>query len=189
MDCTLGAGDAASFVGFPWTSSPRRAGDDHWTVVARYGSKTAPSPRATADRRPPWLAQYPASVPAALRPRHANLLEALADQVRRRPEEPALRYFGRTLSWAELDAHARALAAGLAARGVAAGDRVALLLQNVPQFAIATFATWRLGAVVLPLNPMLRAPEVRYHLEDSGARALVALDSLYRDAGAAGAQG
>jgi long-chain acyl-CoA synthetase len=137
----------------------------------------------------PWLAQYPSWVPATLVPSHRTLLEALDAQVRERPGAPAVRYFGRDLTWAELDREARALASALSERGVRPGDRVALLLQNVPQFAIAVLATWRLGGVVLPLNPMLRALEVRYHLEDSGAVALIALDSLYREAGEAGASG
>lgn len=137
----------------------------------------------------PWLARYPSWVPAELSPAHATLVEALEAQVRSRPDAPALWYFGRVLTWAELDREASALAAGLREGGVGAGDRVALLLQNVPQFAIAALATWRLGGVVVPLNPMLRALEVRYHLEDSGAAALVALDSLYREAGEEGARG
>jgi long-chain acyl-CoA synthetase len=131
----------------------------------------------------PWLGQYPPWVPAALSPPYRTLLEALDAQVRTRPGAPAITYFGRALTWADLDREARALAAALRERGVGAGDRVALLLQNVPQFAIGVLATWRLGGVVLPLNPMLRALEVRYHLEDSGAVALIALDSLYREAG------
>ena len=137
----------------------------------------------------PWLGQYPPGIPATLTPPHRTLLQALDAQVRARPAAPALRYFGRVLTWAELDHAATALAAALRERGVGTGDRVALLLQNVPQFPIAALATWRLGGVVLPLNPMLRALEVRYHLEDSGAAALVALDSLHREAGDEGARG
>jgi long-chain acyl-CoA synthetase len=128
-------------------------------------------------------------VPPALSPPYRTLLDALDEQVRIRPDAPALRYFGRALTWTELDRDARGLAAALRTRGVGAGDRVALLLQNVPQFAIGTLATWRLGGVVLPLNPMLRALEVRYHLQDSGAAALIALDALYREAGEEGARG
>ncbi len=137
----------------------------------------------------PWLEQYPPWVPATLSPPYPTLVGALDALVRTRPGAPAVRYFDRALTWTELDREARALAEALRARGVGAGDRVALLLQNVPQFAIGALATWRLGGVVLPLNPMLRALEVRYHLEDSGAVVLIALDSLYREAGAEGARG
>ncbi len=137
----------------------------------------------------PWLAQYPPGVPPTLTPPHATLLDALDAQVRSRPDAPALRYFGRVLTWSELDREVTALAAALVERGVSAGDRVALLLQSVPQFPVAVLATWRLGGAVLPLNPMLHALEVRYHLQDSGAVALVALDSLYREAGEEGARG
>jgi long-chain acyl-CoA synthetase len=72
-------------------------------------------------------------------------------------------------------------AAALRALGVRAGDRVALYMQNDPQFVIALLATWRIGAIAVPCNPMLRARELEHHLRDAGAKVLVALDALYAE--------
>lgn len=69
--------------------------------------------------------------------------------------------------------------AGMRSLGVARGDRVALYLQNDPQFVIAMLATWRLGAIAVPCNPMLRARELGHHLRDADVRLLVALDELH----------
>src|SRR5256885_16364218 len=83
------------------------------------------------------------------------------------------------LSYGELDRMAATLAASLTELGLAPGDRVALYLQNVPQFVIAQCAVWKAGGVVVPLNPMLKEAELSYHLNDAGARVLICLESLY----------
>ena len=74
-----------------------------------------------------------------------------------------------------------ALAAGLAADGFAPGDRLAVFLQNVPQFPIAVLATWKAGGIVVPVNPMNKERELTYAIEDSGATVIVTLESLYAD--------
>jgi long-chain acyl-CoA synthetase len=89
-----------------------------------------------------------------------------AATVQRAPDAPAIHYRDATLTHRELDERAGAVAAALAARGVAGGDRVALVMQNVPEFAIATLATWKAGAIVVPINPMLKEREVRVLLDD-----------------------
>ena len=73
------------------------------------------------------------------------------------------------------------IASGLCGLGVRAGDRVALLLQNDPQFVLASVAVWRLGAITVPINPMLRPRELAHHLTDAGATVLIALDELFTD--------
>src|SRR4051794_38503141 len=90
--------------------------------------------------------------------------------VERDPDRPWLRYFDATLTRRDVDELSDAVACALAERGVAPGDRVALQLQNVPQFPIAMLGVWKAGAIAVPLNPMLRAREVGKLLEDSGAR-------------------
>ena len=104
------------------------------------------------------------------------LFEAAAEQ---RPAAPAIHYFDATLSYGELDRMAATLGASLIELGLAPGDRVALYLQNVPQFVIAQCAVWKAGGVVVPLNPMLKEAELSYHLNDAGARVLICLESLY----------
>ena len=89
------------------------------------------------------------------------------------PERPAVRLDDRTLTYAALD-DAIARAAGLLrAEGVIPGDRVGLQLPNVPYFPIVYFAVLRLGAVVVPMNPLLKSDEIAYHLADAGLALLV----------------
>ena len=97
------------------------------------------------------------------------------------PDAPAVHYFDDSLSFGELRELAHALAAGLRGLGVEPGDRVALLLQNVPQFVYALHACWLLGAVVTPLSPLLRSRELAHQLADSGARVVICLDSLHAE--------
>ena len=75
-------------------------------------------------------------------------------------EAPAVFYFDATLTYAELDRLSDRLAAWLSERGVGSGDRVAIVLQNTPQFLIAAVAAWKLAAIVVSLNPMYRTPEL-----------------------------
>jgi long-chain acyl-CoA synthetase len=86
----------------------------------------------------------------------------------------ALRLGPRALSYAELDRAARGVAAGLHARGVGPGSAVAVMVPNVPEFTIAYFGILYAGCTVVPLNVLLSAPEVTYHLQDSGAKLLIA---------------
>ncbi len=92
-----------------------------------------------------------------------------------------MHWFGRTLSLADIDRQSDALAAALVARGFTAGDRLAVYLQNVPQYVTAVLAGWKAGGVVVPVNPMSKARELGYVLDDSGASVIVALESLHRD--------
>jgi long-chain acyl-CoA synthetase len=131
----------------------------------------------------PWVAQYSAWVAPMLSPEHGTALAGFRAQCAARPDEPALRYFDATLSWAELAREVDRVAAGLGARGVRQGDRVAIGLQNVPQFPIALLAAWRLGAIGVPINPMLRARETHALLADAGCTALVTGGDFWEDVG------
>ena len=82
------------------------------------------------------------------------------------------------LTYRELDAQVEHLAAGMAARGVAPWDRVALLIGNRPEFVVTLFAAARLGAIAVPLSVREQAPGLRYMLENSGARLLIFEDGL-----------
>jgi long-chain acyl-CoA synthetase len=95
----------------------------------------------------------------------------------------------RVLSYAELDRAARSVAASLRARDIQPGDKVALLVPNVPEFTIAYFGILYAGAVVVPINVLAAAPEVTYFIEDSQARLLIAHPLFAEPArkGAAGA--
>jgi long-chain acyl-CoA synthetase len=114
-----------------------------------------------------------------------NLGMILAAAAHEYPERTAL-YAERPMSYADLDRAARGVASALARVGVGPGDAVALLLPNVPEFTIAYFGALYTGAVVVPLNVLLAAPEIAYHLEDCGAKLLIA-HALFETAASAGA--
>src|SRR3712207_393488 len=99
--------------------------------------------------------------------------------VARDPSAVALRYFDGVVTRQELDELSDGLAAGLLANGFAPGDRLAVYLQNVPQFVIAMVAAWKAGGVMVSINPMSRKRELSYLLKDSGATVLVSLEALY----------
>src|SRR2546428_14099579 len=102
----------------------------------------------------PWLAHYDAGVPQTLAPYpNRTLVDSLADAAREHPQQSALLFKGATLTYARLERQSDACAAAFQALGVTRGDRIALLLPNCPQFAIAQFAAWKIGAIVAPLNP------------------------------------
>ena len=138
-------------------------------------------PSSTPYDGKPWLARYRAGQPHAIAPAFTDALSVFRAAVARAGERPAILYFDGSLSYAELDAQSDALACARLARGCARGDRIAIYLQNVPQFVIATVAAWKIGAIAVPVNPMNRARELRLLLADSGARLLVCHESLYAE--------
>ena len=138
----------------------------------------APSPRTTYEGRP-WLKHYPSYIPPELTTRFANGLEMFLETAKAMPEQAAIYYFDQSMSYSELDNKSTALAAALKERGVTHGDRVALYLQNIPQFLIALYGAWKVGAIIVPCNPMFKQRELEYHLNDSGAKGLLCLESLY----------
>ena len=97
----------------------------------------------------------------------------------RRRDEPLLHYFDAALTGRDVELASSAFACALAERGIARGDRIAVYLQNVPQLPIALIAAWKLGAIPVPVNPMLRERELALILDNSGARLLVTLDDLH----------
>ena len=120
----------------------------------------------------------------SLTPAHPTMLDAWEHRVRESADQPFLHAFAETLTFGEVDRQAQALATALAGDGVSPGDRVALYTQNDPLFAVGVVAAWKLGAVGVPINPMNTARELRYHLQDSGAVALVTLPTLWDDVAA-----
>ncbi len=95
------------------------------------------------------------------------------------PEKIALSFYGRDITYAELNRMIDRFAWGLIDLKVQKGDRVALHMENCPQFVIAYFAAQRAGAVVVPVNPMFKRVELEYELNDAGAETLIGLDTLY----------
>jgi acyl-CoA synthetase (AMP-forming)/AMP-acid ligase II len=112
-----------------------------------------------------------------------NWFAVLAHHATRTPDQPMTVFEGATTTYGEMAARAAALAGGLRERGVGRGDVVGLLSYNCPEFLETLFAANRLGATAMPINWRLAAPEVRYILEHSEARALVCDEALVDLAG------
>ncbi|GGM49342.1 long-chain-fatty-acid--CoA ligase [Microbacterium saperdae] len=118
----------------------------------------------------PWVASYAAGVPEDLSPVSGSLIDIVAASARDYPDAPALQFFGRETTYAELQQAIERAAAGLRDRGVRAGDPVAIVLPNCPQHIIAFYAVLRLGAVVVEHNPLYTPRELRKQFEDHGAK-------------------
>jgi long-chain acyl-CoA synthetase len=114
-----------------------------------------------------------------------NIATLLRESAKAHPDKPALVLGPATLTYAELHAYAQRLAGSLKSLGVTQGKHVALLLPNVPHFTIAYYAVHYAGGVVVPLNVLLTAGELAYHLEDSDAVTLIAWEGLFEQAQAA----
>ena len=126
-----------------------------------------------------WLKHYPAGVPALVRTdRYPSLLALLEESLRKHASLPAFSFLGRSYSFADIDAHSRALAATLQGLGLERGDRVAVMLPNLPQYPVAVAAILRAGLVVVNVNPLYTPRELEHQLKDSGARAIVVLENF-----------
>lgn len=126
----------------------------------------------------PWLAQLTAAQRSVIHP-PTSVLHAFRAAADRAPHHPALVYFDGRLSYGETDALSDSVAGHLAARGLARGDRVAIMLQNTPQFVIALLAAWKAGAIVVPVNPMYKSGEITHVLADAAVSALVCSDRAW----------
>ncbi len=114
-----------------------------------------------------------------------NLATLLHESTKQNPSKTALAIGETRISYGELDAFARRFAGGLASLGVTQGKHVAVLVPNTPHFTIAYFGVHYAGGAVVPLNVLLTADEIAYHLEDSDAVALVAWEGFFEQAQAA----
>jgi len=127
----------------------------------------------------PWLKFYQKGVPDSVEVPERSLPQVFDEAVARAGDRNAVIFYGREISYRELGEATDRLACALAALGLQKGDRVALYLLNSPQFIIAYFATLKCGAVVTPISPVYTSHELRYQIEDSGARVAICQDILY----------
>src|SRR3954470_20551458 len=111
-----------------------------------------------------------------------NLATTLRESALADPEHPLLRIGSLELSYQQVDVMSGRVASGLRAAGLDRGDTAAVQLPNVPEFVFAYFGALKAGVTLVPLNPLLRAPEVAYHLQDSGARLLITAEAFATDA-------
>jgi len=111
-----------------------------------------------------------------------NLASIVTETAARLPDSPAVRLAGTELSYAELDDRSARLATLLRQQGVEPGDRVGVMLPNVLEFPIAYYGVLRAGAVVVPMNVLLKRREIAFYLEDSGAKLLLAWHGFAEEA-------
>jgi long-chain acyl-CoA synthetase len=133
--------------------------------------------RAAMDKI--WLKQYPAGVPAEIDVNQYPSLVALLDEsFRRYGERTAYKFMGKAISFRQVDQASVAFAAWLQVQGLAKGDRVAVMMPNVPQYPVAVAAILRAGLVVVNVNPLYTPRELEHQLKDSGAKAIVVLENF-----------
>jgi long-chain acyl-CoA synthetase len=116
-----------------------------------------------------------------------NLASIVTESAERVPDAPAIRLGEVELSYAELDDRSARLATLLAEKGVGPGDRVGAMLPNVPDFPVAYYGVLRAGAIVVPMNVLLKQREIAFYLEDSGAKLLLAWHGFAEEARAGAA--
>jgi long-chain acyl-CoA synthetase len=125
-----------------------------------------------------WHRQYPAGVPAQLSYPHQQLGWLLHQAAERFPTRVACHYYDEQLTYAELLSRAERLATVLVREGLQPGDRVGILLPNLPETIVSLFATWMAGGVVVSLSPLMVAGEVESLIKATGCRCVVTLDVL-----------
>ncbi len=126
-----------------------------------------------------WLKQYPQGVPAEINVEQYSSLVALLDaSFAKFAALPAYRFMGKAFAFSQIDETSRALAAYLQSLGLAKGDRVAVMMPNVPQYPVAVAAILRAGYVVVNVNPLYTPRELEHQLKDSGAKAILIVENF-----------
>jgi long-chain acyl-CoA synthetase len=127
----------------------------------------------------PWLRLYDPGVPADVDLPDAPLTAFLSQSTARVPDRAAIRFYGRSISYRELDEAVNRFANVLIGLGVKKGDRVALFMPNCPQMVIAYYGGLRAGAVMVPVSPLYVESELEHQLVDADATVIVALSALF----------
>ncbi len=129
----------------------------------------------------PWLAAYPPGVPADIDPsQYASLVQLMEESFQKYATRTAYSFMGKEISFAQTDALSRAFAAYLQGLGLVKGDRVAIMMPNVPQYPAAVAAILRAGLVVVNVNPLYTPRELEHQLKDSGSKAIVIIENFAR---------
>ncbi len=123
------------------------------------------------------MREWPKNVPPTIAYPNIPLPELLANAAKKYPQNKALIFSGRTMTYRQLDDLCDRFAASLPSLNVKKGDRLALLLPNLPQFLICYYGAMRAGAIIVPCNPFYKERELEFQLKDSGAENIVTLDT------------
>ncbi|MHB8205589.1 MAG: AMP-binding protein, partial [Desulfomonilaceae bacterium] len=126
----------------------------------------------------PWLSSYPNWVSHDLDIVSATARDDFIKTACSRPDAPAIYYFDHAISYGEVNRLSDSLAVAFQDFGLENGDRIILHLQNIPQFLISVYAAWKVGLIVVPLNPMYKEHELSYFFQDSGAKLFLTHDEI-----------
>lgn len=127
----------------------------------------------------PWLSAYPPGVPADIdASQYTSLVALMEESFRKYADRPAYSFMGKEVSFAETDSLSQALAVYLQGLGLAKGDRVAIMMPNVPQYPVAVAAILRAGLVVVNVNPLYTPRELEHQLKDSGSKAIIIIENF-----------
>lgn len=128
---------------------------------------------------PIWLEHYPAGVPHNVDvAQYPSLVALIDDSFKKFGSLPAYKFMGKAFSFAQVDEMSRSLAAYLQTLGLVAGDRVAVMMPNVPQYPVTVAAILRAGYVVVNVNPLYTPRELEHQLKDAGAKAIVIVENF-----------
>src|SRR5262245_50332349 len=144
------------------------------------GRRRNASPGSDGARSKPWLVTYGARIPAEINPNaHGSVLAMLEKAMKRFAARPAFRCFGQTLTYADTDRFSRNFAAYLQGRlSVKKGDRIAVMLPNIPAFPIAMLGIVRAGAAQVNVNPLYTPRELEHQLNDTGVVTIVIFNGV-----------
>jgi len=135
------------------------------------------TPATTTDRV--WLDSYPEGVPTDIDPdRYPSLVALMEESFARYADRTAYSFMGKNIRYRQTDEDSLALAAYLQSLGLVKGDRVAVMMPNVPQYPITVAAVLRAGFVVVNVNPLYTSRELEHQLKDSGAKAIVIIENF-----------
>ncbi|HYD76659.1 long-chain-fatty-acid--CoA ligase [Ramlibacter sp.] len=127
----------------------------------------------------PWLSAYPAGVPAEIdASQYRSLVQLMEESFRKNADRAAYSFMGKEVTFRETDSLSQAFAAYLQSLGLAKGDRVAIMMPNVPQYPVAVAGILRAGMVVVNVNPLYTPRELEHQLKDSGAKAIVIIENF-----------
>ena len=127
----------------------------------------------------PWLAAYPQGVPADIdTSQYASLVALMDEAFKKYADRVAYSFMGKDITYAQTDSLSSAFAAYLQGLGLVKGDRVAIMMPNVPQYPVAVAAILRAGFVVVNVNPLYTPRELEHQLKDSGAKAIVIIENF-----------
>jgi long-chain acyl-CoA synthetase len=127
----------------------------------------------------PWFKFYEPGVPHTLSYPDVPQHQLLEDSAKRFPQNPAVIFLNGKMTYAALDAAVNRLANALSDLGVKKGDRVAIYTANCPQYVISYYATLKIGAIVVPINPLYVAHEVEHQVNDAGAETIIVMSRFY----------